>query len=526
MSALRSILAGLLPALLTAGLALVAAPTARAQVALRPIDRATVRIIALARAYPTGESPRYDFAASHGSGVLVADGWIATAGHVVDDAAILIVIPPGGERGMPAVVARRLPERDLAILRVSGELDSPIALPDRPPALTLGDPISASGYPLDMREMSPAAVSGQIGRPLNDGRVQLSMSVNPGNSGGPVITARGALVGIISQGANPQAGAQGLAIMEPIDALSAPLREARAAGGEAPPSGRPAIDMLLERLSGHTTLELDARVGRLQQARPEGPIESAAFAIEADAVAAALLARAGAVDVAGADPVTRGLVNGLRESADAWGAQVGGSAPATRVEPTPAAPPAAPASASPAGSAAPQITGPATGPSLVAPDSEVETETLPIAAIALQVGAGLMPEETPNAPAVNGGVGTLGALFRLRLGRGAYARVAFVVGADLALGGFRERLVFAGVARLGLELELGPPMLHGFVSVEYTPGFSVAEEHTHGTGVAYRGAAGVGFGDWSVGVAWQEMARAADDPYRAATLFAEWELGL
>ncbi|MFK7988338.1 MAG: S1C family serine protease [Sandaracinaceae bacterium] len=494
--------------------------SARAQgVELRPVDRATVRIINIQRTY-AAEQPRFDFEVSHGSGVVIADGWVATAGHVVDDAALLIVVPPGGEEGMPATVVTRLADRDLALLRVSGQLDAPLPIPRRTPTLTLGDRVSASGYPLDVREAMPAAVSGEIGRPLNDGRVQLSMSVNPGNSGGPVITEGGELVGIVSQGANPQAGAQGLAIMEQIGNLSDALGAARASSVGAPEEHDVAADMLLERLASQERLTLEQRVARLQGPSPQGPIASAIFANEADSVAAALLAQAGVQNVEAADPVTRGLVNGVRESADLWAAAV--PTPASRLGgPTPP-----PALAQATAAAASHITGPATGPSPHAPPLTIEEEIPSLFTIDLRAWAGFAFQDLPNRDALAGGDGGVEVTGHFWLAQYSGYRLSFQFGLGVSVGAFRDRLLVTVVGVGGARMEFGPPALFGFAEFSYSPGFSLAEDRDHGSALGYRAALGAGFGDFEVGFGWRELGRNADDPLRSLSLFFGGEIAL
>jgi hypothetical protein len=88
--------------------------------------------------------------------------------------------------------------------------------------LDLSEPVSASGYPLDVREWTPAAVTGEVARVGREGLLFLSMSVNPGNSGGPVIDAHGRLVGILTARGRPEEGIEGLAVAVPL----APILEA------------------------------------------------------------------------------------------------------------------------------------------------------------------------------------------------------------------------------------------------------------------------------------------------------------
>ncbi|MEO0322414.1 MAG: trypsin-like peptidase domain-containing protein, partial [Myxococcota bacterium] len=119
---------------------------------------------------------------------------------------------------------------DVAILRVERETPAAVPVPSRAPVLELSQRLSASGYPIEIRERFPAAVSGELSRLRNDGRLQLAMSVNPGNSGGPVIDASGRLIGIVSERGDTSRGVEGIAIVEPARFVA----EALVAVGESP----------------------------------------------------------------------------------------------------------------------------------------------------------------------------------------------------------------------------------------------------------------------------------------------------
>lgn len=191
----------------------------------RPIDRATVRIMALmgvdgeeGRGNRTGRPRMLAIPqVSHGSGLAItADGLILTARHVVADADVLAVLLPGQERALAATVVASDPDHDVAFVRVRGPLHDFLPLPAAPVPVQALQRVSASGYPLEARERTPAATSGEVSRVNDDGRIQLAIGLNPGNSGGPVIDAQGRLLGVVSQGADPAQGAQGVALIEPL----------------------------------------------------------------------------------------------------------------------------------------------------------------------------------------------------------------------------------------------------------------------------------------------------------------------
>lgn len=138
-----------------------------------------------------------------GSGVVIApDGLILTNSHVVRGAYRLrVALPEGGE-----AEARLLgddPDTDLALLRAE--------LPRGVPAASLGDSKTlkrghlavAIGNPLGFEWTATAGIVSALGRSLRGERgkliddvIQTDAALNPGNSGGPLVSSAGEVVGI------------------------------------------------------------------------------------------------------------------------------------------------------------------------------------------------------------------------------------------------------------------------------------------------------------------------------------------
>jgi S1-C subfamily serine protease len=175
---------------------------------------------------------------SVGTGVVVVDkGLILTNLHVVADAGHITVTFADGSQS-EAIVVNRLPDNDLAVLQV-------MTLPDDLQAATLastanlapGDAVMAVGFPFGI---GPSASQGVVsglkrefrspeGQRTLSNLIQFDAAANPGNSGGPLITMDGHVVGIVTAIMNP--GQQGTFIGI---GFAVPIENAAAAAGMPP----------------------------------------------------------------------------------------------------------------------------------------------------------------------------------------------------------------------------------------------------------------------------------------------------
>ncbi|WP_345762873.1 MarP family serine protease [Diaminobutyricibacter sp. McL0608] len=141
---------------------------------------------------------------SEGSGWVEAPGRVVTNAHVVAGSDAIFVKDVNSSRSLRATLVAFDPERDLAVLQVSGLSEKPLALGKD---LATGESAFAAGYPGDgAYTVSPERVreklvarGGDIYQHSTVDReiYALRGSVRPGNSGGPLFDASGKVAGVV-----------------------------------------------------------------------------------------------------------------------------------------------------------------------------------------------------------------------------------------------------------------------------------------------------------------------------------------
>jgi len=147
-----------------------------------------------------------------GTGVIIVDsGLILTNLHVVQGAGRIQVTFFDGTDSEATMVGER-PEHDLAVLQAKTLPDDMMPATMRSTAgLRPGDEVVAVGFPFGIGpSVSAGVISGlkrdyvsPEGKRLLTNLIQFDAAVNPGNSGGPLVTLDGEVVGIVTGLLNP-----------------------------------------------------------------------------------------------------------------------------------------------------------------------------------------------------------------------------------------------------------------------------------------------------------------------------------
>ena len=170
-----------------------------------------------------------------GSGFVIDEGgYIVTNQHIVDDAEAVSVRFSSGAREEAEVVGED-PSTDTAVLRINApeEALKPLTLGDSD-TIGVGDPVIAIGNPLNVGISVTTGIVSGTGRPIPapnrytiNGAVQTDAALSSGNSGGPLLDARGEVIGVNSQTAASGLGvvAQGVNFAVPINTVKSAVEQ-------------------------------------------------------------------------------------------------------------------------------------------------------------------------------------------------------------------------------------------------------------------------------------------------------------
>ncbi|MBC7848249.1 MAG: trypsin-like peptidase domain-containing protein, partial [Chitinophagaceae bacterium] len=161
-----------------------------------------------------------------GSGAIISeDGYIVTNNHVIDGADE-INVTLNNKRSFKAKLVGADPSTDLAVIKIEAK-GLPFLLYGNSDDVKVGQWVLAVGYPLTLETTVTAGIISAKGRTLDINKrqsatpvesfLQTDAAVNPGNSGGPLITTDGKLIGINSAIASPTGAFAGYSFTIPVN---------------------------------------------------------------------------------------------------------------------------------------------------------------------------------------------------------------------------------------------------------------------------------------------------------------------
>jgi len=166
---------------------------------------------------------------SLGSGVIVdGEGHIVTNHHVIANADSIRVQLADG-RVADARIVGRDPDTDLAVLKID-LTPLPVAVMGHSDQLKVGDVVLAIGNPVGLSQTVTHGIVSATSRqqlgiaPLED-FIQTDAPINFGNSGGALVDASGALVGINTAIVAKNLGVDGIGFAIPVNMVSGVLKE-------------------------------------------------------------------------------------------------------------------------------------------------------------------------------------------------------------------------------------------------------------------------------------------------------------
>lgn len=193
-----------------------------------------VRVMAYGKHPKTGEEVEMGV----GTGVVIVDkGVILTNLHVVQSAQSIRVVFADGSESV-ASIAGLQPQHDLAVLQAQTIPDDLHAATLRSTAdLVPGDEVVAIGFPFGIGPSTSAGVISGLGRSFKSHEgaqeipnlIQFDAAANPGNSGGPLATMDGEVVGVVTGILNPTRARTFLGI-----GFAVPIESAASAAGLPP----------------------------------------------------------------------------------------------------------------------------------------------------------------------------------------------------------------------------------------------------------------------------------------------------
>jgi serine protease Do len=168
-----------------------------------------------------------------GSGFIIrADGLIVTNRHVIVGARTVRVHLLDG-RELPAKIVGADAVTDIALLKVSAS-NLPVLRLGSSQAVSVGDAVIAIGNPFGLGQSVSAGIISARARMLEDDPyidfLQTDAAINQGNSGGPLLSTDGTVVGVTSAIFSPSGGSVGLGFAIPAETVAGVVGQLEAHG--------------------------------------------------------------------------------------------------------------------------------------------------------------------------------------------------------------------------------------------------------------------------------------------------------
>ncbi|QNT77727.1 Periplasmic serine endoprotease DegP [Entomobacter blattae] len=171
---------------------------------------------------------------ARGSGFIIsADGYVVTNNHVVKDASKVSVHLENGQVFSAKIIGRDQ-KTDLALLKVHSSAKLPFIQLGESNDVQPGEWVIAVGNPYGLGGTVTAGIVSARGRDIGDGPydsfIQIDAPINRGNSGGPLFTQDGKVVGVNTAILSPSGGSIGIGFAIPSDVVKNVVEQLRKNG--------------------------------------------------------------------------------------------------------------------------------------------------------------------------------------------------------------------------------------------------------------------------------------------------------
>jgi serine protease Do len=184
--------------------------------------------------FPQFGRPGMHVVEARGSGFIIKpDGTIVTNNHVVKDAESVTVTLDDGKT-LPAKVIGTDPRTDIAVLKVDAGHRLPYIELGESNDVKPGEWVIAMGNPFGLGGTVTAGIVSAISRDIGDGPydqfIQTDAPINEGNSGGPLFTQQGKVIGMNTAILSPSGGSIGIGFAIPSDMINNVTAQLEASG--------------------------------------------------------------------------------------------------------------------------------------------------------------------------------------------------------------------------------------------------------------------------------------------------------